>query len=51
MSGMQLAVVESDKLAEKLDLAKVGRDLVAIVTQQADGSLIVRQLIRQSVCA
>ena len=50
INGMRLAVVSSDLIAEKLDLANVGSDLVAIVTQQADGSLIVRQLIsNQSV--
>jgi len=41
----QLAVISSDKIAESIDLANVGSDLIAIVTQQADGSLIVRKLI------
>lgn len=46
----QLAVVASDKLAEKLDNGNVGKNLVAIVTQQADSSLILRELIsNQSV--
>jgi hypothetical protein len=50
VGGEQLAVVSGGKLAEKIDIANVGNDLVAIVTQQADGSLIVRALVRsQSV--
>jgi hypothetical protein len=50
VSGEQLAVVSGGKLAEKIDIANVGNDLVAIVTQQADGSLIVRALVKsQSV--
>ena len=50
VGGEQLAVVSGVKLAEKIDVAKVGNDLVAIVTQQADGSLVVRALVHsQSV--
>ncbi len=50
VSSNQLAVVSSEKISQSLDLANVGSDLIAIVTQQADGSLIVRQLIKsQSV--
>jgi hypothetical protein len=50
VGGEQLAVVSGVKLAEKIDVANVGNDLVAIVTQQADGSLIVRALVHsQSV--
>lgn len=45
VSGTQLAVVSSDKLAEKLNVENVGNDMVAIVTQQADGSLVVRALV------
>jgi hypothetical protein len=45
VGGEQLAVVSGVKLAEKIDVANVGNDLVAIVTQQADGSLIVRALV------
>jgi hypothetical protein len=45
VSESQLAIVSSDKIAETLDMANVGKDMVAIVTQQADGSLIVRKLI------
>lgn len=45
VSDSQLAVISSDKIAETLDMANVGKDMVAIVTQQADGSLIVRKLI------
>lgn len=46
VSCNELAVVSSDKIAETLDLANVDSDLVAIVTQQADGTLIVRALVR-----
>lgn len=50
VSSTQLAVISGSNIAEKLDIAKVGNDLVAIVTQEADGSLIVRALINsQSV--
>lgn len=50
VSGNKLAVISSDKLAEGLDMAKAGEDLIAIVTQQADGSFIVRALVHsQSV--
>jgi hypothetical protein len=50
VSSTQLAVISDSNIAEKLDIANVGNDLVAIVTQQADGSLIVRALIHsQSV--
>jgi len=50
VSGNQLAVISGDKIAQSLDLANVGKDLVAIVTQQADGTLIVRKLVNsQSV--
>lgn len=50
VSGAQLAVVSGAKLAEKIDIANVGNDLVAIVTQQADGTLVVRALVHsQSV--
>lgn len=45
VGGELLAVVSGDKIAEKLDVANEGNDLVAIVTQQADGSLIVRALV------
>lgn len=45
VGNRELAFVSSDKIAEKIDIANVGNDLVAIVTQQADGSLIVRELI------
>ena len=41
----QLAVINSDSVAQKLDVTKVGQMLVAIVVQQADGSLIVRELV------
>lgn len=40
-----LAVVSSDKISAQIDVANVGNDLIAIVTQQADGSLVVRALI------
>lgn len=46
VSGNELAVVRSDKISQSLNVENVGCDLVAIVTQQADGSLIVRQLIK-----
>ena len=50
VSASQLAVVSGGTIAEKIDIANVGNDLVAIVTQQADGSLVVRALINsQSV--
>jgi hypothetical protein len=50
VASTQLAVIGNDKVAEKIDAAKVGNYLVAIVMQQADGSLVVRQLIHsQSV--
>ena len=50
VSTSHLAVINSSNIAEKIDIANVGNDLVAIVTQQADGSLIVRALINsQSV--
>lgn len=46
----ELAVVSSDKITQSLNVENVGSNLIAIVTQQADGSLIVRQLIKsQSV--
>lgn len=45
VSSAELAVVASNKIAEAIDTVKVGNDLVAIVTQQADGSLIVRALV------
>ena len=45
VSSNQLAVISGDKIAEGLDPAKVGEDMIAIVTQQADGTLIVRKLI------
>jgi hypothetical protein len=48
VADAQLAVISSDKVAEKIDLANVGNDLVAIVTQQADGSLIVRALVNSA---
>ena len=50
VGGAQLAVISNAKLSEQVDPAKVGNDLVAIVTQQADGSFVVRALIHsQSV--
>lgn len=45
VGSAQLAVVSGAKLSEQIDSAKVGNDLVAIVTQQADGSFVVRALI------
>jgi len=45
VSSNSLAVISSDKIAESIDLANVDSDFVAIVTQQADGSLIVRKLV------
>lgn len=43
-------MISGAKLSEQIDCAKVGNDLVAIVTQQADGSFVVRALIHsQSV--
>lgn len=45
VSSNQLAVVSSDKIAEALNPDNEGNDLVAIVTQQADGSLVVRKLV------
>jgi hypothetical protein len=48
IGGNKLAVVDSSKIAERLDLANVGGDMVAIVTQQADGSLIVRALVNNA---
>lgn len=50
VGSTQLAVVSGAKLSEQIDCAKVGNDLVAIVTQQADGSFVVRALVHsQSV--
>ena len=50
VGNAQLAVISGDKIAEKIDIANVGNDMVAIVTQRADGSLVVRALINsQSV--
>ena len=50
VANTQLAVISGSYIAEKVDIANVGNYLVAIVTQQADGSLIVRALINsQSV--
>ena len=50
VGSAQLAVVSGAKLSEQIDCAKVGNDLVAIVTQQADGSFVVRALVHsQSV--
>ncbi len=45
VSSNELAVISCDKVAEKIDVAKEGNYLVAIVMQKADGSLVVRQLI------
>lgn len=41
----QLAVIDSATLAATASNASAGDDLVAIVTMQADGSFVVRQLI------
>ena len=46
LGNSALAVASGDKLAEKLVMGNVGHDLVAIVTQQADGSLVVRAVIQ-----
>jgi hypothetical protein len=46
LGSRNLAVIDSSKIAERLDIAKVGNDCVAIVTQQADGTLVVRAIVR-----
>lgn len=48
VGGTQLAVVSGDKLAEAVKVGDTGNDLIAIVTQQADGSLVVRALVRSA---
>ena len=45
IGNQELAVVSSDKIAEHIDIAKADNDMVAIVTQQADGRLVVRALV------